>query len=246
VLPNFQIADLLGGALSAVTQILAALWQVARGGEGRFVDVSMAHASYAHNVVAQVALANDDAAALQPGGGLLNGGVPCYNLYRTQDGRWLAVGALELKFWQTLCHALGRDDWAERHWSLGQAIGGADAAALTRELAAIIESESLQTWIDRLEAIDTCVSPVLTPGEASRHPLFNAEVLQAMMDEMAARQTQQATPGMQSAPFQPGGQQQGTHAAQPARPIQPAQPGQGADTPGAPGGKKPFTYGPWG
>ncbi|MEX3924580.1 CaiB/BaiF CoA transferase family protein [Paraburkholderia sp. BR10936] len=243
VLPNFQIADLLGGALSAVTQILAALWQVARGGEGRFVDVSMAHASYAHNVVAQVALANDDAAALQPGGGLLNGGVPCYNLYRTQDGRWLAVGALELKFWQTLCQALGRDDWAERHWSLGQAIGGADAAALTRELAAIIESESLQTWIDRLEAIDTCVSPVLTPGEASRHPLFNADVLQAMMDEMAARQTQQATPGMQAAPFQPGVP---THAAQPARPVQPAQPGQGTDTPGAPGGKKPFTYGPWG
>ncbi|MEX3946402.1 CoA transferase [Paraburkholderia sp. EG287B] len=249
VLPNFQIADLLGGALSAVTQILAALWHVARGGEGRFVDVSMAHASYAHNVVAQVALANDDAAALQPGGGLLNGGVPCYNLYRTQDGRWLAVGALELKFWQTLCQAIGRDDWAERHWSLGQAIGGADAAALTRELGAIIESESLQTWIDRLEAIDTCVSPVLTPGEASRHPLFNAEVLQAMMDEMAARHTQQAAPGMQAAPFQPGGQPPGTHAVQPARPVQPgqpAQPGQGAETSGAPGGKKPFTYGPWG
>src|SRR5262249_3664345 len=115
VLANFQIADLLGGALSAVTQILAALWQVARGGEGRFVDISMAREAFANNVVAQVALANDDAAALQPGGGLLNGGVPCYNLYRTQDDRWLAVGALELKFWQALCTALGREDWAQRH-----------------------------------------------------------------------------------------------------------------------------------
>ena len=245
VLPNFQIADLLGGALSAVTQILAALWHVARGGDGRFVDVSMAHSSYAHNVIAQVALANDDAAALQPGGGLLNGGVPCYNLYRTQDGRWLAVGALELKFWQTLCHAIGRDDWAERHWSLGQAIGGSDAAALTRELAAIIESEALQTWIDRLEAIDCCVSPVLTPGEASRHPLFNAEVLQAIMDEMAAkRQAQEAKPGLEAAPFQPAGQQQAALSAQSGPSA--GQGSQSGNTPGTPGGKKPFTYGPWG
>jgi crotonobetainyl-CoA:carnitine CoA-transferase CaiB-like acyl-CoA transferase len=240
VLPNIQIADLLGGALSAVTQILAALWQVARGGAGRFVDVSMTHASYAHNVVAQVALANDDAAALQPGGGLLNGGVPCYNLYRTRDGRWLAVGALELKFWQTLCQAIGRGDWAERHWSLGQASGGTDAAALTRELAAIIESESLQTWIDRLEAIDCCVSPVLTPGEATRHPLFNAEVLQAIMDEMAAKkQAQEAGLGMQGVPAQAAGMQPGAPSGQPGVATAPG-------TPGTPGTNKPFTYGPWG
>ena len=245
VLPNFQIADLLGGALSAVTQILAALWHVARGGEGRFVDVSMAHSSYAHNVIAQVALANDDAAALQPGGGLLNGGVPCYNLYRTQDGRWLAVGALELKFWQTLCHAIGRDDWAERHWSLGQAIGGSDAAALTRELAAIIESEGLQTWIDRLEAIDCCVSPVLTPGEASRHPLFNAEVLQAIMDDMAAKQqAQEAGPHTQAASLHPRSQQPAASSAQAGQKA--GHVGQSGNSSNTPGGKKPFTYGPWG
>ncbi|MFM0287251.1 CaiB/BaiF CoA transferase family protein [Paraburkholderia megapolitana] len=171
VLPNFQIADLLGGALSAVTQILAALWHVARGGDGRFVDVSMTHASYAHNVVAQIALANDGTAP-PAGGGLLNGGVPCYNLYRTLDGRWLAVGALELKFWETLCAALGRPDWGARHWSLGQAIGGPDAHALTRELAAVIAGNSLEDWVTLLEPLDCCVSPVLTAAEAAQHPLF--------------------------------------------------------------------------
>jgi crotonobetainyl-CoA:carnitine CoA-transferase CaiB-like acyl-CoA transferase len=229
VLPNIQIADLLGGALSAVTQILAALWHVARGGSGRFVDVSMAHATYAHNVVAQVALANDDAAALQAGGGLLNGGVPCYNLYRTQDGRWLAVGALELKFWQTLCRALGREDWIERHWSLGQAIGGADAAALTRDLAAIIASETLQTWIDRLEPLDCCATPVLTPGEAARHPLFNPEVLQQMLE---ASNAEQSDAQLYSRPAQGA-----------ATPATTATTGQ-TFVPG--GGNKPFTYGPWG
>ncbi len=238
VLPNFQIADLLGGALSAVSQILAALWQVSRGGEGRFVDISMARESHVNNVVAQVALANDDAAALQPGGGLLNGGVPCYNLYRTQDDRWLAVGALELKFWQTLCTALGREDWAQRHWSLGQAIGGSDAVALTRELAALIAAEPLQTWIDRLELIDCCVSPVLKPGEAASHPLFNADVLQALLDDIEAQRTAAAQPPAKLARLP-----MGAGSAPPA--VAPASPQPQAGQAGQPG-KKPFSYGPWG
>ena len=54
ILPNFQIADLLGGASSAVSEILAALWHVARGGNGRFVDVSMTHVTHANNFLAQV------------------------------------------------------------------------------------------------------------------------------------------------------------------------------------------------
>lgn len=174
ILPNFQIADLLGGALSAVTQILAALWQVSRGGAGRFVDVSMTHVTYAHNVVAQVAVANEGEAP-SAGGGLLNGGVPCYNLYRTQDARWLAVGALELKFWETLCMALDRPEWATHHWSLGQAIGGPDAVALTQELAAVIARRPLADWVQLLEPLDCCVSPVLTPAEAAQHPLFNPQ-----------------------------------------------------------------------
>ncbi|WP_074766455.1 CaiB/BaiF CoA transferase family protein [Paraburkholderia fungorum] len=174
ILPNFQIADLLGGALSAVTQILAALWHVSRGGEGRFVDVSMTHATHAHNLVAQVALVNEGAAP-PVGTGLLNGGVPCYNLYRTFDNRWLAVGALELKFWETLCMALDRPEWATRHWSLGQAIGGPDAVALTQELADVIGKRPLEEWVLLLEPVDCCVTPVLTAEEAARHPLFNPQ-----------------------------------------------------------------------
>lgn len=184
ILPNFQIADLLGGALSAVTQILAALWHVSRGGEGRFVDVSMTHVTHAHNVVAQVSLANEGAAPAA-GAGLLNGGVPCYNLYRTLDDRWLAVGALELKFWETLCMALDRPEWATRHWSLGQAIGGPDAAALTQELAGVIGKRALKDWVLLLEPLDCCVSPVLTAAEAAQHPLFNPQAYAAALEAAA-------------------------------------------------------------
>lgn len=182
ILPNFQIADLLGGASSAVTEILAALWHVARGGNGRFVDISMTHATHANNFVAQVSVANDGTAP-PAGAGLLNGGVPCYNLYRTQDGRWLAVGALELKFWEALCHALDRPEWAFRHWSVGQAIGGPDAVALTQELAGVIASRPLDEWVNLLEPLDCCVSPVLTAAEAAQHPLFNPDLYSVVSEE---------------------------------------------------------------
>jgi crotonobetainyl-CoA:carnitine CoA-transferase CaiB-like acyl-CoA transferase len=182
ILPNFMIGDLLGGALSAVTQMLAALWHVARGGEGRFVDVSMTHATHAHNIVAHVGLANDGAAPA-PGGALLNGGAPCYNLYRTRDGRWLAVAALELKFWETLCDGLGRPDWATRHWSQGQVVGGPDAVALIQEMMAVVATRTLAEWTAQLAPLNCCVSPVLTPAEAAQHPLFNPDALEAATHE---------------------------------------------------------------
>jgi crotonobetainyl-CoA:carnitine CoA-transferase CaiB-like acyl-CoA transferase len=182
ILPNFMIGDLLGGALSAVTQMLAALWHVARGGEGRFVDVSMTHATHAHNIVAHISLANEGAAPA-PGGALLNGGAPCYNLYRTRDGRWLAVAALELKFWEILCEGLGRPDWATRHWSQGQVVGGPDAVALIQELMAVIATRTLAEWAALLVPLNCCVSPVLTPAEAAQHPLFNADAYEAAMHE---------------------------------------------------------------
>jgi alpha-methylacyl-CoA racemase len=123
-------------------------------------------------VMAHIALANDDHASTRAGAGLLNGGAPCYDVYRTKDERFIAVGALELKFWQTLCGALGRPDWATRHWSLGQATGGADAAQLSAELAALFRERTRDEWIALLEPLDCCVAPVLTPAEAAVHPLF--------------------------------------------------------------------------
>ncbi|CAN7321383.1 CoA transferase [Trinickia sp. LjRoot230] len=177
VIPNVQIADILGGASTAVAQILAALWKVSRGGDGAFLDISMTHAIRACNIVAQASLDNAQneptaLAHLRAGQGLLNGGAPCYNVYRTADERWLALGALELKFWERLCRALGREDWTTRHWSLGQATGGPDAAALTRELAERFATQPLSAWLELLEPLECCVSPVLSAEEARRHMLF--------------------------------------------------------------------------
>ncbi|HYT96473.1 MAG TPA: CaiB/BaiF CoA-transferase family protein, partial [Casimicrobiaceae bacterium] len=100
-LSNLQIADLLGGAATAAIGILVALVGALRTGRGRYVDVAMADASFAHQILALCAL--EESGRLRArGDDLLTGGVPCYGLYATRDGRYLAVGALEEKFWRTL------------------------------------------------------------------------------------------------------------------------------------------------
>jgi alpha-methylacyl-CoA racemase len=172
-LPNLQIGDLLGGAQAAVQGVLAALVAVKMGAPGRFVDVSMTDAVFAHNIMPLVAVNNHGRPAT-PGKDLLTGGVPCYNVYRTSDNRFMAVGALELKFWESCCSVLGRDDLKARHWSLGQAVGGPDAAAVKAELDAIFAADTLAAWTERFAPADCCVTPILRADEAMNHPLFKA------------------------------------------------------------------------
>ena len=110
----------------------------------------------------------------RPGAGedLLNGVLPCYNLYATQDGRHLAVGALEFKFWKAACEVFERPDWVQRHWQRGQLPGSPDCAALRAEVAQLVASQPLAVWSERFAQADACVTPVLTLEEAQAHPLF--------------------------------------------------------------------------
>ncbi len=172
-LGNLQVGDLLGGAQAAVQGILAALIGAKTTGQGRFVDVSMTDAVFAHNIMPLVAVNNFGRSA-PPGRDLLTGGVPCYNVYRTSDGRFMAVGALELKFWEACCNVLGRADLKPKHWSLGQRVGGEDAMAVKAELDAIFASETLPTWTERFASADCCVTPILRADEAIDHALFRA------------------------------------------------------------------------
>lgn len=165
VFSHLQIADQLGGAQTAAIGTLAGVLGAQWTGQGRWVDVSMTDAVRQHQVILGTdALADGESPA--PGASLLNGGVPCYNLYRCADNRWLAVGALELKFWQGVCAVVGREDWAARHWSLGEAPGSEGARALIDELGALIASRPLAVWVERFAGADCCVTPVLGAHEA--------------------------------------------------------------------------------
>lgn len=173
VLPNLQIGDLLGGAQSAVQGVLAALLAAKMNGRGSFVDVSMTDAVFAHNLMPLLAV-NQTGKTAAPARDFLTGGLPCYNVYGTSDGRYMAVGALELKFWQICCDCLQRADLKDRHWSLGQVIGSADAMAVKSELDSIFSRKTLQEWTSVFAEADCCVTPILTTEEAIHHPHFIA------------------------------------------------------------------------
>jgi alpha-methylacyl-CoA racemase len=150
-LPPVQIADLAAGALGAVTEVLAALLERQRTGRGARLVVSMTHRS--HDLVAH-------RLGGEPIARLLTGGLACYRLYETSDGRHMTVGALEPKFFERLCVLVGRPDLAERQFA-------ADQKSLAAELATVFGAETLAGWLERFGDEDVCVGPVWSREEAA-------------------------------------------------------------------------------
>jgi alpha-methylacyl-CoA racemase len=168
-LSNLPVADLLGGTMTAVMGILAALFDAARTGRGRHVDVAIADGVLAHAVLPLAAL-NQHGHVPPAGQSALTGGLACYAVYRTADARFVAVGALERKFWDALCRRLERDDLAPLHRT-GSA---ANEQRLRDELSAVFAARPLAHWTALFADGEACVSPVLRLDEALAHPQFRA------------------------------------------------------------------------
>jgi crotonobetainyl-CoA:carnitine CoA-transferase CaiB-like acyl-CoA transferase len=149
--PPVQIADLAAGGLGAVTKILAALLERERTGRGSRLVVSLTHGS--HRLVAH-RLGGESVPRM------LTGGLACYRVYETADGRHLTVAALEQVFFRRLTELLGRPELAERQFD-------AEQEALATELAAIFGARPLAEWLQLFEAEDVCVGPVATIAEAA-------------------------------------------------------------------------------
>ena len=174
-LSNVQWGDMAGGSSMACVAILAAVFDAKRRGAGRHIDISMAHGAHAHLLLPKAtSTLFTPMLGRAPGAGedLLNGGLPCYNLYATADDRQLAVAALEFKFWKAACAVFDRPDWIQRHWQRGQMPGTPENHALRNEVAALVATQPLAYWVERFELADACVTPVLTLPEAQAHPLF--------------------------------------------------------------------------
>ena len=151
-LPPLQPADLAGGALAAVAEILAALLERERTGAGARLTISMTDG--AHRLVAH-RLGGD------PLPRFLTGGLACYRIYETADGRHLTVGALEPKFFVRLCEMVGRPELAERQFD------PAGQEEIADELASVFATQSLADWLELFETEDVCVGPVATLQEAA-------------------------------------------------------------------------------
>lgn len=150
--PPVQVADLAAGALTAVAEVLAALLERARTGRGRHVVVSMTHG--AHRLVSHRLRG-------EPIPRILTGGLACYRIYATADGRWLTLAALEARFFARVCQLIGRPALAARQYDAGAQHELAD------ELAAVFAQRSLAAWLDLFDGEEVSVGPVATLTEAA-------------------------------------------------------------------------------
>ncbi len=170
-MPGVQLADLAGGALWSAVGILAALHAARATGQGRQVDVSMCEGALAFLIPD---LGNLDVTGVAPARSseLLNGGVACYGVYRTADGRHLSVGALEPKFWAAFNTRLGRAvDMSEL------VAPRAEQERVRAEIQAILATKTRDEWEAVFAGDDVCVEPVLDVDELASHPQHKARGL---------------------------------------------------------------------
>jgi alpha-methylacyl-CoA racemase len=166
-LPGATIADAAAGGMHAALAIAAALAGRAGTGRGAYLDVSVAE-----GVLWLMSLAVDEQLALggdiSPGHDVLSGRYGCYGVYRASDDKWLAVGAIEAKFFANLCGALGCPELAGVQYD-------DDAQPVIRAaLAAAFETRTRDEWVELLSGADTCIAPVLDVAEVASYPQFAA------------------------------------------------------------------------
>ena len=158
--PDVTVADLAGG-MAATEAILAATIRRLQTGEGAYLDVSLVDALLSWQGV-NAMMTEAHGASL---GEKLREAVS-YHVYETQDGRYVALGALEPKFWMNFCAAVGKPEWVPA--SLSPAVAG---DAIFEAVKALFRSHDFAYWTKLAGEIDACLTPVFTLTEALTSPL---------------------------------------------------------------------------
>lgn len=181
-LPGFQAAD-ASGALSGAIGVLSALYardasrDPTQRGKGQFVDVSLTESAMVLGLPTLSQALTEDATVTPRGKGALDGGLVNYNIYETKDGRYLAVGALEMHFWESFCSAMEQPELAK----------GDDTA-----VSSFFKTKTYDQWMEILSKLSgCCVEPVLEPSEVLKHPLHrerNAVIESSSNEDIASPQ----------------------------------------------------------
>ncbi|BBO74501.1 CoA transferase [Desulfosarcina widdelii] len=151
-----QVSDIAGGGMLSAFSIMAALYHRQQTGNGQHIDVSMTDGALALNPLAFLEYSNAGKAPVRQGYRNL-GATPCYNIYRTKDDEYITIGALEPKFWATLCRLLDREDLIDRK---------EDTSGETVEtLQSIFATRTRAEWDRLLDDKEVCYAPVLDMEE---------------------------------------------------------------------------------
>lgn len=165
LMPFPPVAGHAGAALTVIA-ILAALLR--RGTTGRGTRLDLALSDAALSWMGGVLTMAQRGASPEREQATINGGAACYRVYPTACGRFMALAALEPKFWAAFCTAVGRPEWIHRQAdSLPQ-------TALIAEVEALFRSRGRDDWAALLAPVDCCCEPVLEPAEVAPQPQVQA------------------------------------------------------------------------
>ncbi len=169
--PVNLLGDFAGGGMLCALGIALALVERAQSGKGQIVDAAMVDgAAYLSTFVYK--FRNAGMWRDERGTNMLDTGAPFYDTYRTKDGKYVSVGAIESHFYAALLTGLGLDAAAMPH-QMDQAKWPETAA----RFAEIFASRTRDEWCAVFDGTDACVAPVLSLGEAAEHPHNRARQL---------------------------------------------------------------------
>jgi alpha-methylacyl-CoA racemase len=162
------LGDFAGGGMLCAMGILLALLEKNRSGKGQVVDAAMLDgAGYLSTLF--YGLLGNGLMSLDIGTNMLDGGAPYYQAYETADGKYMAVGAIEGRFYQELLQGLGLDEAV-----LPAQNDTARWPEMTARFAAVFKTRTREEWTAVFDGKDACVAPVLNLDEVVGHP-HNAE-----------------------------------------------------------------------
>jgi alpha-methylacyl-CoA racemase len=163
-IPLSLVGDFGGGGLFLALGVAAALVERARSGRGQVIDAAMVDGAV--TLMAPFFVLHDTGNWSEDRGtNFLDSAAPYYDSYETADCQWLAVGAIEPKFYSNFLAGLGLDES-----TLPAQQDRARWPELKRLFADTIRTQSLGVWVDRFDGADACASPVLSLAEVGKHP----------------------------------------------------------------------------
>jgi alpha-methylacyl-CoA racemase len=162
--PLAYVGDYGGGAMSLVVGILGALWEARSSGKGQVVDASILDGALLLTTHTRSFLSAGRWIE-ERGENSLDGGAPFYGVYKTADGEYISLAALEPKFYQTMVTELGLDpaDLPDQHDRAGW-------PRLRQAIADVVATKTRGEWTALLEGTDACFAPVLTMTQSQEHP----------------------------------------------------------------------------
>ena len=177
VIPGVQIADIAGGALNAAVGILMALYHREQTGQGQYIDISMADGAAAL-LSLPMFFKKTIGAPYRRGDAILSHRYACYNVYKTADGRFLSIGALENRFWENLCRFLEMPAYEPLQYDDDR------RKEIIEAFRTVFEQKTLAQWEKALAPLDVCWAPVKTVDElGSNHHFIDRQMVVDIADK---------------------------------------------------------------